>query len=192
MKLQIMLNIYFTLHLENMESGIEVNCYCTLSLKISRLNRLLALQMQQICRSLLAMTSRCSPPPPAASHPTSSPPSTPTLSYSTSQPDGNTKRRGNIHLLPAQTDSQEGFFLIWAKTKTRANERSTSDSSNITAARWPANVHSFVCIQSLIAPRPYFEDELESNFQELNYHQHHAINQHLEDWFWCLWIDSES
>ena len=119
MKLQIMLNIYFTLHLENMESGIEVNCYCTLSLKISRLNRLLALQMQQICRSLLAMTSRCSPPPPAASHPTSSPPSTPTLSYSTSQPDGNTKRRGNIHLLPAQTDSQEGFFFLFGPKQRR-------------------------------------------------------------------------
>lgn len=106
-----------------MQSGIEVNCCCTLSLKISRLNQLLALQMQQICRSLLVPTSRCSPPLPAASRPTSSPPSKPTLGCSTSQPDANRKRRGNIRLLPAQADSQEDFFKNLGQTKTRANER---------------------------------------------------------------------
>lgn len=135
-----------------MQSGIEVNCYCTLSLKISRLNQLLALQMQQICRSLLVPTSRCSPPPPAASRPTSSPPSKPTLGCSTSQPDANTKRRGNIRLLPAQTDSQEDLLKIWAKQKRELtsgdnmHERSASESSNITTTRWWENVHSVVSL----------------------------------------------
>lgn len=100
-----------------MQSGIEVNCCCTLSLKISRLNQLLALQMQQICRSLLVPTSRCSPPPPAASRPTSSPPSKPTLGCSTSQPDANRKRRGNIRLLPAQSERRQHAwtFCVWVE-----------------------------------------------------------------------------